>query len=256
MQIVSPIERYCSLVLSFVVQDANSHRGHGFTRAFRHFGAMGLFVLAILDSSPLPTFAGTDILTAILAATHRNPWYEYAAVATAGSVIGAYLTFRVARRVGLAYLERNFQYKALSTMFGLFQTWGSGALVLSTALPLPFPICGDSSHRRLLWTPFRSRAASSGGVLEMAAAVLRRSVQHCHRRHSAKPKICGGIESVKGFPQVFLFCFCQNLQKNVSMYPCYPLQPYQPNCFAWSLELLNDNGDLHTNGRPAQNLLG
>src|ERR1700690_3965779 len=58
---------------------------------FRHLGAFGLFSLAIVDSSPLPTFGGPDILTAILAASHRNPWYEYAAVATAGSVIGAYL---------------------------------------------------------------------------------------------------------------------------------------------------------------------
>src|ERR1700734_951788 len=104
------------------------------TSTLMHLGAVGLFFLAILDSSPLPTFGGPDILTAILAATHRNPWYEYAAVATAGSVIGAYLTFRVARKAGSAYLERNFQHKALSTMFGLFRTWGSGALVLSTAL--------------------------------------------------------------------------------------------------------------------------
>jgi membrane protein YqaA with SNARE-associated domain len=41
-----------------------------------------------------------DILIAILAASQRNPWYEYAAVATAGSVIGAYLTFRIARKAG------------------------------------------------------------------------------------------------------------------------------------------------------------
>src|SRR5580658_10378011 len=74
-------------------------------------------------SSPLPTLGGPDILTAILAAGHRNPWYEYAVVATAGSVIGAYLTFRVARKAGSAYLERTFQHKALSAMFGLFQTW-------------------------------------------------------------------------------------------------------------------------------------
>src|ERR1035438_4510987 len=67
---------------------------------FEHWG---LFSLAIVDSSPLPIFGGPDILTAILAASHRNPWYQYAAVATAGSVIGAYLTFRLARKAGSAY---------------------------------------------------------------------------------------------------------------------------------------------------------
>src|SRR5947207_15906390 len=92
-------------MLNAFIQNARRNRGHGLTSMFRHLGALGLFFLAILDSSPLPTFGGPDILTAILAASHRNPWYEYAAVATAGSVIGALLTFRVARRAGSAYLH-------------------------------------------------------------------------------------------------------------------------------------------------------
>lgn len=105
----------------------------------RHFGAIGLFFLAILDSSPLPTFGGPDILTAILAASHRNPWYEYAAVATAGSVIGAYITFRLARRAGLAYVHSKFGKKRASTLLKLFDRWGTGALAASAAVPFPFP---------------------------------------------------------------------------------------------------------------------
>src|SRR5579863_5035987 len=80
-----------------------------FAATIRHLGAFGLFFLAILDSSPIPTFAGPDILTAVLSASHRNPWYEYAAMATAGSVIGAYLTFCVARKAGSAFLDRKFK---------------------------------------------------------------------------------------------------------------------------------------------------
>jgi membrane protein YqaA with SNARE-associated domain len=110
----------------------------GITSALRHLGALGLFFLAILDSSPVPTFGGTDILTAILAASHRNPWYEYAAVATAGSVLGAYLTFRVARRAGEAYLQKRFSNKTLA-LLELFQKWGTGALAVSAAVPFPFP---------------------------------------------------------------------------------------------------------------------
>jgi len=105
----------------------------------RHLGAFGLFCLAILDSSPLPTFGGPDILTAILAASHRDPWYEYAAVATAGSVVGAYLTFRVARKAGLAYVHSKFAHKSLDAILGLFQKWGTGALAVSTAVPIPMP---------------------------------------------------------------------------------------------------------------------
>ncbi len=121
------------------LQTVKAHRGHGVSSIFRHFGAVGLFSLAILDSSPVPTFSGPDILTAILAASHRSPWYEYAAVATAGSVIGAYLTFRIARRAGSAYLRGKFGHRKLDAMLAFFQEWGTAALAISTAVPVPSP---------------------------------------------------------------------------------------------------------------------
>src|SRR5213592_4386741 len=110
-----------------------------FASTIRHLGAFGLFFVAILDSSPLPTFGGPDILTAILAASHRNPWYEYAAVATAGSVVGALLTFRVARRAGSAYLHSKFGNRKLDAILSFFHKWGTSALAASTAVPFPFP---------------------------------------------------------------------------------------------------------------------
>src|ERR1700688_1875830 len=91
-----------------------------FASTIRHLGAFGLFFLAILDSSPIPTFGGPDILTAVLSASHRNPWYEYAATATAGSVIGAYFTFRLARKAGSAYLDKKFKKGKISKFLKLF----------------------------------------------------------------------------------------------------------------------------------------
>ena len=105
----------------------------------RHLGAAGLFFLAILDSSPIPTFAGPDILTAILAASHRPLWYEYAASATAGSLLGAYLTFRLAHKAGSAYLESKFKKSRISKFLRLFKRWGTGTLFASAAIPLPSP---------------------------------------------------------------------------------------------------------------------
>jgi membrane protein YqaA with SNARE-associated domain len=110
-----------------------------FASTIRHLGALGLFFLAILDSSPIPTFGGPDILTAVLAASHRDPWYEYAASATAGSVIGAFLTFRVARRAGSAYLESKFKKGKLAKFLKLFKRWGTGTLAASAAIPIPTP---------------------------------------------------------------------------------------------------------------------
>jgi membrane protein YqaA with SNARE-associated domain len=121
-----------------LLQTAKSRNSHSVSSKFRHLGAFGLFFLAIFDSSPIPTLGGPDILTAILAASHRNPWYEYTAVATAGSVIGAYITFRLARKAGDAYLEKHFTRKARG-MLDFFNRWGTSALAVSTAVPFPFP---------------------------------------------------------------------------------------------------------------------
>jgi len=126
-------------MLKVLVRNARPPQGRSIASTFRHLGALGLFFLAILDSSPLPTFGGPDILTAILAATHRDPWYEYAAVATTGSVIGAYLTFRIARKAGSAYLQSKFGNRKLDAILGFFHKWGTGALAVSAAVPFPFP---------------------------------------------------------------------------------------------------------------------
>jgi len=126
-------------LLSLLAPAPRRQTTQSFATTLRHLGAFGLFFLAILDSSPIPTFGGPDILTAILAASHRNPWYEYAAMATAGSVIGAYITFRLARHAGAAFLDRKFKKGKVSKFLKLFKKWGTGTLVASAAIPIPTP---------------------------------------------------------------------------------------------------------------------
>jgi membrane protein YqaA with SNARE-associated domain len=126
-------------MLNLLLQAQRRRRGSTLTSTLLHLGAVGLFFIAILDSSPLPTFGGLDILTAILAASRRNPWYEYGATATAGSVLGAYITFRFARKAGSAYLDKKFKKGKVSKVLKLFKKWGTGTLVASTAIPFPTP---------------------------------------------------------------------------------------------------------------------
>jgi membrane protein YqaA with SNARE-associated domain len=114
-------------------------RGRSFLSIFRHLGAFGLFFLAVLDSSPIPTFGGPDVLIAILVSTGREPWYLYAAVATAGSTIGAYLTFRLARKAGQVYLDSKFGQARVAALLKVFQKSGTTTLIASSAIPFPFP---------------------------------------------------------------------------------------------------------------------
>ena len=161
--------------------------------SLRHLGAAGLFFLAILDSSPIPSFAGPDILTAILAASHRPLWYEYAASATAGSVIGAYITFRLAHRAGSAYLESKFKKSRVSKFLKLFKRWGTGTLIASSAIPLPSPTsmffaaagASDYPKGKFLTIVALSRAARYFGIAYIAGhygrhflRVLRHPMQH------------------------------------------------------------------------------
>ena len=126
-------------MFSLIAQSSRRHSSPTLLSTLRHLGAAGLFFLAILDSSPIPTFAGPDILTAILAASHRPLWYEFAATATAGSVLGAYFTFRIARRAGSAYLDQKFKKGRVGKFLKLFKRWGTGTLAASAAIPLPTP---------------------------------------------------------------------------------------------------------------------
>ncbi len=113
---------------------------HTLTSRLLQFGGGGLFVVAIIDSSPIPTFAGPDILTILLAASHREFWYVYAAIATAGSVLGAYLTYRLARGAGQAYIDKKFKKKGkVASVMKVYHRWGAGALFASCAVPFPFP---------------------------------------------------------------------------------------------------------------------
>ena len=159
----------------------------------RHLGAAGLFFLAILDSSPIPTLGGPDIVTAVLAASHRPLWWEYAASATAGSVVGAYLTFRLARTAGSAYLDKKFKQGKLSKFLKLFQHWGTGTLIASTVIPLPSPTsmffaaagASDYPRERFLAIVSACRAARYFTIAFIAAhygrhflRVLRHPTQH------------------------------------------------------------------------------
>ena len=126
-------------MLNLLLQTAPANRRSTLFSMFRHLGALGLFFLAIVDSSPVPTFGGPDILIAILVSTRPGPWYEFAAVATAGSIMGAYLTFRLARRAGKAYVDSKFGKTRVSRILRIFERGGTGTLVASTAIPFPFP---------------------------------------------------------------------------------------------------------------------
>jgi membrane protein YqaA with SNARE-associated domain len=105
-----------------------------------HLGGPGLILLGVLDNSVIPLPGSMDIAAIVLAAHHREPWFYYAIMATLGSLVGGYLTYRMARKGGKETLERKFSPKKVKRVYAIFERWGFAAVAIPAMLPPPFPI--------------------------------------------------------------------------------------------------------------------
>jgi membrane protein YqaA with SNARE-associated domain len=108
-------------------------------KLLRSLGGVGLVILGVADSSVVPTFGSLDVLTAILAVKNHELWPYYAAASTAGSLIGAYITYRVSARAGESWLEKRIGKRRSRQVQGLLQRWGFAAVFVSCVAPPPFP---------------------------------------------------------------------------------------------------------------------
>jgi len=105
-----------------------------------HLGGPSLILLGLVDNSVIPLPGSTDIVTILLAAHHREPWGYYAIMATAGALIGGYLTYRMARKGGKETLEKRFSKRTTKKVYAIFERWGFAAVAIPALLPPPFPI--------------------------------------------------------------------------------------------------------------------
>src|SRR5438105_14667109 len=103
-------------------------------------GGPGLILLGIADNSLVPLPGSTDVATIFLAAHQRTVWIYYALMATAGSILGGYLTYRMARRGGKTTLEKRFSQEKIEKVYAAFERWGFASVAIPAILPPPFPI--------------------------------------------------------------------------------------------------------------------
>jgi len=111
-----------------------------FRRWIIHLGGLGLIPLGLLDSSIIPIPGSMDVVTIILCAREQEWWLYYALMATAGSVIGGYVTYRLARKRGRETLERRFRRRQVDKINEIFGRWGFGAIAVPALLPPPVPM--------------------------------------------------------------------------------------------------------------------
>src|SRR5713226_1368334 len=105
-----------------------------------HLGGPGLILLGLADNSLIPLPGSTDVVTILLAAHHRSLWVYYAIMATAGAVLGGYLTYRMARKGGKETLEKRFSKKNTAKVYAIFEVGAFRSLRFPVSFRRRFPL--------------------------------------------------------------------------------------------------------------------
>jgi membrane protein YqaA with SNARE-associated domain len=101
----------------------------------------GYFAVSVIDSSiiPLPVPGSTDLLLILLVA-HRGSPVLAAVAATAGSILGGYLTWATGAKGGEAALHRYLPRRFGRRLSKWVEKSGTVAVTVSALLPPPFPL--------------------------------------------------------------------------------------------------------------------
>ena len=102
-------------------------------------GGVGLFIIALLDSSFLSFPQVNDLLIIVLSTKFPERMPYYAGMTTVGSLIGCYLLYGVARRGGDVFLRKRLKGRYVDRAIALYQRHGLLAVVVPALLPPPVP---------------------------------------------------------------------------------------------------------------------
>jgi len=102
------------------------------------YGSLGLFGISLIDSAGIPLPGGPDTVMIVLSANTPALMPLYALSATAGSAIGCTLLYLVARRGGVAALNR-LRPEKRTRIENLLGRYDLIAVMVPAVLPPPFP---------------------------------------------------------------------------------------------------------------------
>ena len=103
-------------------------------------GATGVFLVAVLDSVALALPNATDALIMYLTIQHPALWWYYAAIATAGAVIGSLPLYLLAKRGGEAFLDRRMSGPRTSAAVAWYRQSAFAAIAVPAFVPPPMPL--------------------------------------------------------------------------------------------------------------------
>jgi membrane protein YqaA with SNARE-associated domain len=137
-----PITLFASVLAAAAPAVAHHRRHSPLPRWLLHLGLPGLFVLSVLDSSPLPLPlpGSTDLLLLLLVAQRDSHPVWLALTAVVGSLLGGYLTWSAGKRGGEAMLERWAPRRLVGPLKQWVSRRGGTTVAISALLPPPVPL--------------------------------------------------------------------------------------------------------------------
>ncbi len=102
-------------------------------------GGLGMFVIALLDSSFLSFPQVNDILIILMSTKNPERMPYYAGMTTLGSLIGCFMLYGVVRRGGDAFLRKRMKGRYFDRAVKLYQKYGLLAVIVPALLPPPVP---------------------------------------------------------------------------------------------------------------------
>ena len=141
-------------------------------------GGVGLFVIAALDSSFLSFPQVNDLLIIYLSTKYPERMPFYASMTTAGSLVGCFLLYAVARKGGEVFLRKRFSAGARRPRHGALPALrpaGGGRAVAAAAADAVQDLRADGGRRRGRPLALRAWPSSSGA----ASAISARATWRC-----------------------------------------------------------------------------
>ncbi len=105
-----------------------------------HFGVLAFIAVGLLDQSIVPIPGSMDAMVVFFSASRPDMWWYYAIWATAGTVLGGYITYRLAQKGGKEALEKKVGKKRANKAHQIFEKWGFWSVFVGAIAPPPVPI--------------------------------------------------------------------------------------------------------------------
>jgi membrane protein YqaA with SNARE-associated domain len=103
-------------------------------------GPLGVFLLALLDSTGIPLPGGVDALLVVVANQAPAAGYLCALLATVGSLIGSMILFYIARKGGEKYLDRVTAGERGRRFRRWFRNYGLVTVFIPAISVIPMPL--------------------------------------------------------------------------------------------------------------------